>query len=371
MMRQFPSTGASSSLKGGLLALAAGAAFLAASDTSSAADFSGQTIEIIVPVAAGGGTDLWARFWAANAAQYLPGEPSIVVRNIPGGGHTTGGNWFVSNAQPDGLTLLASSGTGHFAYLLGDSRVQYELQEMRTILASPVGGVVVVRSGLGAEGPDDIATLADTELRYGSQGATSQDLLSFYAFEQLGLDVTPIMGMRGRNDAKLAYDRGELTIDYQNLFLYEDQIKPTIDSGESVPILTFGMPGPDGTLVRDPVMPDIPHYGEAYEMVHGEPPSGLPWEVYRSFFTAGFGAQKLLSLPAGTPDDIVDAWVSAIEQVMADDGFEERKGEVLGPYEQFVGDEAEEMKMLGTTVSDEAKEAVITWLKERFDADVE
>jgi tripartite-type tricarboxylate transporter receptor subunit TctC len=352
-------------------AAAAGLGLLATGSPVTAADFSGKTIEIIVPVAAGGGTDLWSRFWAAKVSKHLPGKPTILVRNLPGGGQITGGNSFAAHAKPDGLTLLASSGTGHFAYLLGDSRVKYDLRKMRTVLASPVGGIVVVRPELGAKGPADIRKLAGAKLKYGSQGATSQDLLSFYAFEQLGLDVAPIMGMRGRNDARLAYERGELNIDYQNLFLYDDQIEPMIKAGKSVPIFTFGMPGPDGGLVRDPVVPDIPHYAEAYEAVHGKKPSGLPWEVYQSFFVAGFGAQKLLSLPEGTPDDIVEAWTSAIKAAMAEPDFNSSKTEVLGPYEQFVGPEAEKMKMVATTVTPEARTAVISWLKERFNANVD
>lgn len=355
----------------GMMGAAASAlALFATGSPAVAADFSGKTIEIIVPVAAGGGTDLWSRFWAARVAKHLPGQPTILVRNLPGGGQITGGNSFAANAKPDGLTLLASSGTGHFAYLLGDSRVKYDLQKLRTVLASPVGGVVVVRPETGAKGPEDIKKLASVELKYGSQGATSQDLLSFYAFEQLGLKVTPIMGMRGRNDARLAYERGELNIDYQNLFLWDDQIEPMIKAGKSVPIFTFGMPGPDGGLIRDPVVPDLPHYAEVYEAVHGKKPSGLPWEVYQSFFVAGFGAQKLLSLPEGTPDDIVDAWTNAIKAAMAEPDFASTKAEVLGPYEQFVGPDAEKMKMVATTVTPEARAAVIKWLKERFDADV-
>ncbi len=119
--------------------------------TAQNVDFSGQTIEIIVPASEGGGTDLWARFYTPLLQRYLPGEPTVVVRNMPGGGHTTGGNYFANNAQADGLMLLASSGTGHFNYLLGDGRVQYEFNDMRTIAASPVGGVMFVASLRGTD----------------------------------------------------------------------------------------------------------------------------------------------------------------------------------------------------------------------------
>ena len=335
-----------------------------------AADFAGQTIEIIVPASEGGGTDFWARFYVPVLQDYLPGNPTVVVRNMGGGGHTIGGNFFANNAQPDGLMLLASSGTGHFNYLLGDSRVQYEFNEMVSVAGSPVGGVMYVSSDLGVEDAGDVAALEDVTLRYGSQGPTSQDLLSFYALEQLGIVAQPIFGMGGRSDARLAFERGDLNVDYQSTFSYLDNVQPLVESGDAVPIFTFGLLNDEGVLVRDPAFPDIPHYGEVYEQVNGAPMSGQVEEVYMSFFTAGFGAQKLLSMPAATPADIVEAFNDAMLTAQADPAFQERRAEVLGPYPQFMGPAAERMKQIATSVSPEAKSAVAEWLEERFDATV-
>lgn len=354
-----------------VLVLTAATVAVTLAGPASAADFSGKTVEIIVPASEGGGTDLWARFYAPLLQRNLPGNPTVVIRNMPGGGHTTGGNFFAENAQPDGLMLLASSGTGHFNYLLGDARVKYEFRNMRTIAAGPVGGVMYVAGNLGVSGPNGIAALQDATLRYGSQGPTSQDLLSFYALEQLGIIAGPIFGMRGRSDARLAFERGDLNIDYQSTFAYEQNVAPMVESGQAVPIFTFGMLDGSGELVRDPAFPDLPHFGEVYEAVHGEPLSGTAKEVYMSFFTAGFGAQKLLSLPASTPSEIVEAYVAALTAARKDPDYLARREELLGPYTQVFGEEAEKMKVIATSVSNEARAAVATWLKERFDVDVD
>ncbi len=351
--------------------LAATAAMTAAVTLPArAADFSGETIEIIVPASEGGGTDFWGRFYVPVLQDYLPGNPTVVVRNMGGGGHTIGGNFFANNAEPDGLMLLASSGTGHFNYLLGDSRVQYEFNDMVSVAGSPVGGVMYVSGDLGAESAGEVADLEGVTLRYGSQGPTSQDLLSFYALEQIGIMAQPIFGMGGRSDARLAFERGDLNIDYQSTFSYIDNVQPLVEQGDAVPIFTFGLLNDEGVLVRDPAFPDIPHYGEVYEQVNGAPMSGQVEEVYMSFFTAGFGAQKLLSMPAATPADIVDAYNEAMLTAKADPAFQERREEVLGPYPQFMGPAAERMKQIATSVSPEAKSAVAEWLAERFDATV-
>ncbi len=346
-------------------------ATLAANQPVEAADFSGKTIEIIVPAGAGGGTDRWARFYAPLLQSHLPGRPNVIIRNMKGGGHTTGGNFFAANAQPDGLMLLTSSGTGHFNYLLGDSRVKYEFNDMTTIAASPVGGLMYVAGDLGVTGIEDFAKLQDAKLRYGSQGPTSQDLLSFYALEQLGMLVKPIFGMTGRSAARLAFERGDLNIDYQSSFAYTANVAPLVESGKAVPLFTFGALDSEGNLARDPVFPDLPHFGEAYEIVNGKPLSGIEKEVYMGFFTAGFGAQKLLSMPASTPSDIVDTFVAALLAAQQDPEYTERKLGVLGPYTQFIGADAEIMKGIATSVSPAARAAVKEWLAERFEVTIE
>jgi tripartite-type tricarboxylate transporter receptor subunit TctC len=337
---------------------------------TAAQDFAGETIEIIVPAGEGGGTDFWARFYVPVLQEYLPGSPRVVVRNMRGGGHTIGGNFFAENAQPDGKMLLASSGTGHFNYLLGDSRVRYDFNDMRSVVGSPVGGVMYVAGDLGVSGPDDIAALRGADLRYGSQGPTSQDLLSFYALEQLGVMPRPIFGMGGRSDARLGFERGDLNIDYQSTFAYEENVRPMVEAGQAVPIFTFGVLDENGDLARDPAFPDLPHFGEVFEEVNGAPLSGQAKEVYMSFFTAGFGAQKLLSMPADTPAEIIAMYDDALTAAKNDPGFVAKREEALGPYPQFMGESAERMKTIATSVSPEAKAAVAGWLKERFDAEV-
>jgi tripartite-type tricarboxylate transporter receptor subunit TctC len=50
------------------------------------ASFAGKTIEWVIPFGVGGGSDVWARFNAPFLTKYLPGNPNVVVKNVPGGG---------------------------------------------------------------------------------------------------------------------------------------------------------------------------------------------------------------------------------------------------------------------------------------------
>ena len=61
--------------------------------------FAGRTIEFIIPFAEGGGSDVWARFLAPFIARHLPGRPTVIVRNVPGGGSITGANEYAARAR--------------------------------------------------------------------------------------------------------------------------------------------------------------------------------------------------------------------------------------------------------------------------------
>ena len=95
-----------SKIRSALAALLCASAFAAQSLPSRAADFSGETVEWTIPFGVGGGTDVWARFFAPQLADTLPGKPTVVVLNVPGGGSITGANQFAMRAGSDGLEIL-------------------------------------------------------------------------------------------------------------------------------------------------------------------------------------------------------------------------------------------------------------------------
>src|SRR5688572_29414752 len=67
-----------------------------------AQDFAGKTIEWVIPMPVGGGSDTWGRFHLPFLNRNLPGHPTIVIRNITGGGGINGTNQFAARTRPDG-----------------------------------------------------------------------------------------------------------------------------------------------------------------------------------------------------------------------------------------------------------------------------
>src|SRR4051794_18734799 len=72
--------------------------------------FQGKTITMLIDSAAGGGTDLTGRLLAPFLSKHLPGNPIVIVRNMPGAEGTVALNYFVQQVVPDGLTLITGAG---------------------------------------------------------------------------------------------------------------------------------------------------------------------------------------------------------------------------------------------------------------------
>ena len=326
-----------------------------------AASFEGQTIEWTIPFGEGGGSDTWARFFAPYLSKHLPGQPNVIVRNVPGGGSISGTNTFAQRAPDDGTAIIGVSASTQFPYLLGDPKVRYDYRDFVPVIASPTGAVVYIPASFGITDISQIQSLSDQRLVFPNTGPTSLDLVMILAFDLLGLDVQHVFGMNSRGETRLAFERGEATIDYQTSSSYLTNIVPMVEAGDAVPLFSLGALDSDGNIGRDPTFPDLPHFLEAYEAMHGGPPEeGPQFEAYKAFFNAGFPAQKMVLLPKSTPEPIVSAFSAAFEAAVADPDLQAEKAEVLGEYTQATGEQAVALFEVATTITPEAK----AWMQE-------
>ncbi len=350
-----------------VMAVTASAMAALAAPAVAETSFEGETVEWIIPFSEGGGSDKWARFYAPLLSEALPGNPTIVVKNMPGAGSTKGANFFADRAKPDGLTILGTSGSTQFPYLLGDSRVKFDYADWNVVLASATGGVAYLPTDLAEQWTADPQAVIDgTDFIYGSQGATRLDLVPLLAWEMLGMRVDPVFGIKGRGDGRLMFERGEANIDYQTSSAFLSKVTPLVEQGDAVPIMTWGALDDDGNIVRDPTFPDIPTFKEVYTEIKGSEPSGPEWDAWKAFFIAGFPAQKMVFLPKDTPAEIVDAYATAFQAVTERADFAEISGKQLGVYPQSTGEAADKRLKLGTVVDPEAIDWIKTWLKDRY-----
>ena len=96
-----------------------------------AANFAGQHISILVPAAAGGGYDAYARLAARHLGSFLPGNPNVVVQNMPGAGGLVEANWLSNVAPADGTAIGLVLSSNMFEPLLGNSHAKFDLRKVK------------------------------------------------------------------------------------------------------------------------------------------------------------------------------------------------------------------------------------------------
>jgi tripartite-type tricarboxylate transporter receptor subunit TctC len=344
----------------------AAAAVLVASPALAEVDLSGKTVEWVIPFSETGGSAKWANFFAPLLSEELPGNPTVVVKFMPGAGSTKGANWFQEQEHKDGTLLFGSSGSTQFPYLLNDPRVRYEYDDWNPVMATGTGGVAYLNAEDGAKFDGSANGLKDTDFIFGSQGATGLDLVPLLAWEMLGMSVEPVFGIKGRGDGRLMFERGEATIDYQTSSGYLGGSVDLVAAGTAVPMMTWGALDESGMIVRDPTFPDIPSFKEVCEATEGCETSGVAWDAWKAFFISGYPSQKIAFLPKGTPDEVIDTYVAAFQAVRSRPDFSEISAKRVGEYPMFVGAGAQNATEQATSVSAEAKAHVLEWLKSSY-----
>lgn len=324
--------------------------------------FEGKRIEAMVPFPPAGGTDVYMRALAPFLEKHLPGNPTVIVRNVPGGGSIPGANQFQARAKPDGTHVLAVSASTVMNYVFQRDKVQFELEKAEPIIISPQGAVVYIARGLGVEKPEDIAKLRNRPLLYGGQTPTGGDLRITTSFELLGLNVKHVWGL-ARGPARLAFERGEFNINYDTTPAYMRSVLPMVKAGKVVPLYTSGIVDEGGNIVRDPNFQDLPTLPEAYERMHGRKPSGPAFEAWRAVVQMGIMANKGLFLPVGTPRPIVEAWRTAVRNMLNDPEFQKHAETITEGYPQFVGEAGRPIVKEATALTPEVRAWLANYLK--------
>jgi tripartite-type tricarboxylate transporter receptor subunit TctC len=153
--------------------LATGIALPAA---DAAVNFAGKRVTIIVPFSPGGGSDTLSRYLSPFFQKYLPGNPAIIVRNVPGAGSIKGSN-MIEEVKKDGLTILCASSSTMMNVIFQDKRIKFDVNKWIPILNAPMGNVIYARTDLGLTGDPvkDLKMLKETQKQvvFGGNSPTS------------------------------------------------------------------------------------------------------------------------------------------------------------------------------------------------------
>jgi tripartite-type tricarboxylate transporter receptor subunit TctC len=281
--------------------------------TAQAQTYPGKPVRVVVPLPAGGATDVIARAVSQRLAEMWGQQ--IVIEN-KGGANTQIGAEAVAKAAPDGYTLLATSeatlAVNPFLY----RKLAYEANDL-----IPVSGLglitqaLVLHPSVPANSVAELVALAKQKpgaLNYGTLGIGSSSHLNTISFETMaGIKLTPVH-YRGGAPALTDVIGGHTQV----LFISVTLMNQPWKAGQ---LKALGV----GGARRVPQFPELATIAE----------SGLPGYQAVSWFG--------LFAPAGTPPDIVRKINADVQRILTDASFQEKFltpsffEPILGSVEQF------------------------------------
>ena len=235
------------------LLAALGLALAIVAPAAHAQDYPSKPVRIIVPFAAGGPADLYARFIATRLQETL-GQP-FVVDNRPGAGAIIGTD-AVAKAAPDGYTLLVMSNTHTVNESLIPNKPFALMRDFAPV--APINDselVLVVRSGLDAPDLAGLLRIAKAKpggLSYASSGPGTPYHMAGELFKAMaGVSIVHIP-YKGSAGARTDVLGGQVDMMFDAVPTMTEHVK----SGKVRALGTTG-------LARSTVMPDVPTVAEA------------------------------------------------------------------------------------------------------------
>lgn len=173
--------------------------------------YQGKTIRLVVGSSTGGGYDLWARLLARYYGKYIPGNPTILVQNMPGAASIVATNYLYNVAKPDGLTLAALLPAIYFDQLVGRPEAKFDFAKIAWI-GSPEQNDIIhyMRADSPYKSIEDIIKAKEPP-RCGSSGTgTTGYYIPRLLDEVLGTKHAIVSGYPGGSEIDLAVERGEI-----------------------------------------------------------------------------------------------------------------------------------------------------------------
>jgi tripartite-type tricarboxylate transporter receptor subunit TctC len=324
-----------------LIVAAACWANIAAAD--EVADFyRGKTVTLVVTNPAGGGYDLLARTIAPTLARHIPGNPSMIVQNMPGAAGLLATNHLYSIAAKDGTVIGSISNTVPFEPLLGTAAARFDPLQFNWL-----GSPTVETWLLGVWHTVPVNSIDDAkgrEVTIGANGPHSTP--SFYARlfnETLGTRLKLVMGYPGQNDFNLAIEKGE--VDGTSSLFYSSLVgtRPSWISEHKIKlILQYG-------FEKHPKLADVPF---APDLARNADDLAL---MQASFAALGVG--RPYAMPPGAPLPRVRAMQQALSETFKDPDFLVRSDKLqLETAAAKTGDQLRDIIARAYAVSPQVKE---------------
>jgi len=304
--------------------------FSAKAQTADADFYRGKTVTLVVGYPPGGGYDAYARIVANNLGKHIPGNPSVIVQNMPGAASIRSTNYLYTHAPKDGTVVAMFASSAVFAPIFGNTAAQYKVEDFTWLVNfNQETGTCAVWHTSGIRTIQDVLT---QQAIFG--GSAPAGLGSEYARSMnavLGTRIRIIYGYAGATSILLAMERGEVQGGCGfPLASLESVRREDYEAGRLIPIVQFAL--------KSPVLKSVPHIMEFARTEEDK-------EVFNLLYNRDVLGRPIAA-PPGIPAKRTQTLRRAFQDLLKDDEFlkaAEKQSIALSPQsgeevEKFVRD---------------------------------
>ena len=331
-------------MKLGIKAAVGAFVFFAAPAFAQAPFYQGKTITVIATTAPGGTGDMRVKSLIPALRKHIPGNPTMVIEYMDGGGGRKGANYLFRNAKPDGLTLGAMSGAVIALQIMRESGVMYDIDKFG-YLGSPESVnhyTIYTRKELGLSNLDKLR--AATGIRIGAQSVGHVSYIAGRLFAYFfGLKDPKFIAGYTSPEVDAALLRGELDARANNAASVLRRNPDWLDKG----VMNFHaiLEVPKGA--KHPKLGHLPEV-ESFAKSETEKKLLTMWRVFRLV-----GSPYIV--PPGTPRERIDILQDAFRKALKDQEFHR-------DFLKLVGEDAEPLmpEELTQAIRDVPRDAEVT-----------
>ena len=268
--------------------------------------YHGRIIRLIIGSNNGGSYDTYGRMFAAHLSRHVPGEPQIVIENMPGASGIRSTNYLYALAPKDGLAIGMVNQSMGQRQMLEPASVEFDMSQFNWLGAmTNTGTIFITWHASGVTSIDDAKTKQVTMGALSNYGGNSVYPLLLNRF--LGTKFKVVLGYQGGNTIQLAMERGE--VDGRGAVAWSG-LKAGwpnwIDERKVNVILQVG-------LVREPELPNVPLLIDLARTPEEQ-------SIFR-FISSDSAMGFPIATPPRVPADRVAALRKAVAETLADPAF--------------------------------------------------
>jgi len=268
--------------------------------------YKGKTLQMIVPASPGGDYDLRSRLIGRHIGDHIPGNPDVVVRNMPGAIGVVAANWLYNVAERDGTVLHMLFQNMPVLQAIKQEGVNFDVTAFGW-LGNTTNSPNVINSW-HETGITSIEQVKEKELVVGAPGAVSTSYVYPAALNMvLGTKFKIVTGYRGGNLVNVAMEKGEVGGRGSNSWASWKSGHPHWLEEKKIHILV------QVGLQKAPDLPDVPLF---YELATNDED-----RAFLKFLSSDMGISRPVVTTPGVPADRLAALQKASRDMMHDETF--------------------------------------------------